>query len=158
MNTKTIIVGAGGSGKDYLKQKFIDKGFESCVCYTTRPIREEEIEGKTYRFVNEALFELLKENEMFAETTRFNEWQYGTPIADFKTKNIFIMTPLGLSKIPKEIRDQCLVIYLDIPRHIRRSRLLQRNDVDSAHRRITADEQDFFEFKDYDIRITNENF
>ena len=43
---KVILVGKGGSGKDYLRKIMENFGFLYCKSYTTRPIREEEENGK----------------------------------------------------------------------------------------------------------------
>ena len=48
--------------------------------------------------------------------------------------------------------------FIDIPKDIRKSRLLNRNDADSVDRRLQTDSEDFNDFKDYDIRITNCDF
>ena len=52
----------------------------------------------------------------------------------------------------------CFIIYLNPDWEIRRKRLSERNDADSAERRLIADDGDFFEFIDYDVMIKNEDF
>jgi guanylate kinase len=47
---------------------------------------------------------------------------------------------------------------LNPPEDIRIKRLKERNDADNVERRLIADQKDFFEFSDYDIMITNEDF
>ena len=68
------------------------------------------------------------------------------------------MTPYGVSKIKPEDRKNSIVIYFDIPLEERRERLMKRSDAVSVDRRLEADEQDFENFTDFDIRITNSNF
>ena len=61
--------------------------------------------------------------------------------------------------LPDEIRNQCFVIYLDIPLEIRRDRIYVRNDNDDMiDRRIEADELQYQNFNNYDCRITNHDF
>ena len=61
--------------------------------------------------------------------------------------------------LPNQYRDQCVVIYLDVNRKTRIERLNYRNDVnDSIMRRMNTDDEQFENFKDYDIRIKNEDF
>ena len=69
------------------------------------------------------------------------------------------MTPTGISKIKPKDRKETTVIYLDIDMETRRDRLSQRDmPGDSTERRIMADEADFKQFTDFDIRITNTDF
>lgn len=155
---KIVIAGKGGSGKDYLKQKFVDKGFKPSLSHTTRPKREDEIEGISYNFISESKFSGLALSELFQETDKFNNWWYGTTWEEWKSSNIFIKTPAGVSKITPEDRKSCFIIYLDVGHNIRYERLTKRCDADSAERRIKADKKDFENFKDYDLRITNHDF
>jgi guanylate kinase len=53
MKGKIIIVGPGGSGKDFLRKKMVDKGFEYGVSFTSRPPREGEKEGIDYYYRDE---------------------------------------------------------------------------------------------------------
>jgi dephospho-CoA kinase len=68
------------------------------------------------------------------------------------------MTPAGLSHLSQRDRDESLVVYLDMPEDIRRSRMSLRNDADNVERRIKADEVDFAKFDNYDIHIENPEF
>jgi guanylate kinase len=153
---KIFIVGRGGSGKDFLRKKFEDRGFKYCVSYTSRPIREGEEDGKDYRFTSIEYFD--NNFSDFYEIDKFNGWKYGTLIKDFNDSNLFIMTPRGVNNIKGEDRKKCFVIFIDPPREIIKERLTQRKDADSADRRIDADDKDFFEFSNYDMRISNSDF
>jgi guanylate kinase len=69
------------------------------------------------------------------------------------------MTPCELNQIDPIIRKKCFVVYLDIDRAIREKRITKRNDNnDSLMRRLDADEIDFENFKDYDLKITDPEF
>jgi len=69
------------------------------------------------------------------------------------------MTPGGISQITEEDRKKSFIIYLDTPMDIRRTRLTNRHmPGDNLQRRIEADEIDFADFTDYDLRITNADF
>jgi guanylate kinase len=69
------------------------------------------------------------------------------------------MTPKGIHEIKPEDRLESFVIYLDIPSNVRIKRLNKRHmPGDSVKRRIEADELDFSDFTDYDLRITNSDF
>ena len=149
MKTRIILVGKGGSGKDYIRKIFERFGFKYCKSYTTRPIRKDEENGKDYIFIEEK--DIPKEEDLY-ESVYFNNWFYGTPIKEFEKSNLFIMTPKGISSIKKEDREKFLIIYIESDDNIRRKRLSLRKDADDVDRRIYADEIDF---KDYDYLINN---
>lgn len=157
MKRRIIIVGKGGSGKDYLRTILEKKlGLSYSVSYTSRPKRIGEINGEDYWFVERSYF---KENsDLFYEMVEFNNWFYGTSIVEFKKSSVLIMTPYGISKIKPEDRDESFIVYLDIPVGIRRSRLSERKDEDDTERRIIADDIDFEDFEDFDFIITNSAF
>ena len=63
------------------------------------------------------------------------------------------------TRLPDQYRDQCLVMYLDVDRMTRIERLNYRNDMnDTIMRRMNTDDEQFKEFKDYEIRVTNADF
>ena len=156
MSKKIIIVGPGGSGKDYLRRIMVDRGFTYGVSHTSRPPREGEEEEKDYYFRDIKFFE--DNQDMFLELQTFNGWKYGISKNEFEEKDIFILSPAGLRSISKEIREKSFVIYVNPGSEIRLERLHARNDADDVERRYIADIRDFFNFSDYDIMITDEDF
>ena len=158
--SRIILVGKAASGKDHLRKILEGRGFKYGVSYTTRPPRSGEIDGKDYYFLEESEFQSLVEQGFFYEYISFNGWLYGTSKDQWnQTDDIFIMTPSGIGKIHAADRKHSFVIYIDIPQEIRRNRLMSRNDNnDSIERRLEADERDFLNFTDFDIKITDHNF
>lgn len=165
---KLIILAKSGGGKDFLMRKLVEKGLIPCLKWTTRPPRKFEQQGITYNFVNDSIFtESINNNEFLAyqtfEVTPDGKdpetWYYGVTNEEFQRAQVFIMTPGEFSNINTELRKVCFVVYLDIDRSVRESRLFKRQDKnDSIKRRLDADEVDFKEFKDYDLRITDPEF
>jgi len=156
MKGKIIIVGPGGSGKDFLRKKMVERGFDYGVSFTSRPPREGEKEGIDYYYRDINFFESNK--AIFLELQEFNDWKYGISKGEFSIKNLFILSPAGLKSLPKSFRADSFVIYLNPAEDTRVKRLKERNDADDVERRLIADQKDFFEFSDYDIMITNEDF
>jgi len=165
---KCIIIGPSGSGKDFLMRKLVEKGLKGCLKMTTRPQRKNEIQGITYDFVSESDFiQSINENKFLAYQT-FNvtpenkepeTWYYGITLQEFNESQVFIMTPGEFKNLTPEMRKGCFVVYLDIDRDIRESRLFNREDKnDSIKRRLDADDIDFGDFKDYDLKITDPEF
>lgn len=153
MKNKIIIVGPGGSGKDFLRKKFESKGFSFGVFHTSRPPRDDEQEGKDYFFRDRNFF--LSQEDIFIQVQIFNDWYYGLSKDEFEQKELFIISPAGLRSLPQEKKEGSFVIYLNPPQELRRERLSARSDADTVERRISADERDFSSFVEYDIMITN---
>lgn len=161
-NFKRIILsGAAGSGKDYLKDKFGAKGFPIDISYTTRPMREGEIPGYTYKYVRKWLFKLKKFFGGFYEAVCFNGAYYGTAKKSWNKSVVFIMTPSGVAQISEEDKKGCVIVYLKIDEDIRRERMSKRSDngFDKVKRRIEADNKDFEGFlHEADMLITDPTF
>ena len=158
--SRIVLCGKAASGKDHMRKVLGSRGFRYGVSYTTRPPREGEVNGRDYHFISINEFEALLKDGYWYEWVEFNGWYYGTSQDQFhKDCDLFIMTPIGVSKIHPEDRLNTTIIYLDIDLETRKSRLTQRDmPGDSMERRIMADEADFKQFTDFDIRITNTDF
>ena len=157
---KLIIIGKSGSGKDHLLRHLKKEGLETSIKVTSRPKRVNEIDGVTYHFKTLEEFNNL---DLIVSQDFFNDkkeiWKYGILKEDFNNSQAFIMTPGELNQIDPIIRKKCFVVYLDIDREIREKRITKRNDNnDSLMRRLDADEIDFENFKDYDLKITDPEF
>jgi guanylate kinase len=156
MKGKIIIVGPGGSGKDFLRKKMVGKGFSYGVSFTSRPPRVGESESVDYYFRSLDFFEA--NSDLFLELQEFNGWKYGISKEEFNEKDLFILSPAGLKSLPDDLRKISFVIYLNPDEKTRIKRLGERNDADNVERRLIADKRDFSGFFDYDIMITNEDF
>ncbi len=146
----------------------IQQGLKGGIKMTTRPMRINEVQDVTYNFVDFQIFkDKINNDELVCyqrfEVTPLNKapeiWYYGITKEEFNDSQVFIMTPGDLSQIDQETRKKCFVVYLDIDRKIREHRILKRNDNnDSVLRRLDADEIDFKDFRDYDLKITDPEF
>ena len=158
-NSKIILVGPGGCGKDYLCNYLLkNTNLKKATSYTTRPIRDGEKSGEVYHFVSREEFERMIENDEFYEWEEFIGWYYGSTKKTFEDSDIFIKTVGGIKNILPEDRKRCTIIYLDIDKGVRRERLNKRNDADNTERRLLADDKDFENFIDFDIHITETFF
>jgi len=155
---RIIIAGKGASGKDYLRKSMESKGFKYCISHTTRPRRNDEIEGVDYYFINDNRASEMCDNSEFYEHVVFNGWLYGTSKEEFNKSNLFIMTPKGISGLKKDDRENSFIVYIDIEDTVRTKRLSERNDVDIVERRVKADFLDFCDFEDYDFKIKDPEF
>ena len=165
---KVVIIGPSGSGKDYLLRKLTEKGLKPCLKLTTRPKRKFEKQGISYNFITDSEFtQNINENKLLSYQTFIvtpdgsdsEKWYYGTSLEEFEKSQVFIMTPGEFSHIKEDQRKSCFVVYLDISRMVRESRLVNRDDKnDSIKRRLDADELDFTNFLDYDLKVTDPDF
>ena len=161
---KILICGKSGAGKDFLLRKLKEKGLNSSIKWTTRPKRNNETNDVEYHFTDDATFLKMKSDNQFAVSEQFSNhkgdvWNYGISNEDFGQAQAFIMTPGEIAQLDEEVRKGCFVVYLDIDRSIRESRLPIREDNnDSIQRRLDADEKDFKKFHSYDLKITDPEF
>ncbi len=75
-----ILSGVAGAGKDTIKKELIKRmdNVESLPSYTSRPIREGDVEGETYNFVSKEEFEAMINNGDFYEYDIHHNNYYGT--------------------------------------------------------------------------------
>ena len=75
-----ILSGVAGAGKDTIKRELIKRmeNVESLPSFTSRPIREGDVEGGTYHFVSREEFEAMIENEEFYEYDIHHNQYYRT--------------------------------------------------------------------------------
>lgn len=156
---RIILVGPGGSGKDYMRKLLESRGFRYAVSYTTRPPRPGEVNGQDYFFITQEDCERMKRHDEFYEAIEFNGWTYGTSREQFDEDDVFIMTPSGVAHINEDDRKNSFIIYFDIDEEVRRERLANRQmPGDTLERRLIADRDLFMGFSDYDMKITNPYF
>lgn len=142
---KILIVGAGGSGKDWLKQQLSERGFKKEISYTTREKRENEKDGVHYHFVTKEEFQSMADADDFLQWNTFeNGHHYGTHKASVITSDLFIMSPNMVSQLMDKgnIPESWVVIYLMISEDLRLSRMLTRGSKDG---KITLTEKDIKE-------------
>lgn len=160
---KIIICGKGGSGKNFLRNKFHDKGYLIGKQCTTRPKRPSERDGFDYYFIDRQFYYKYKATNKIIEEGMYNNWLYFTHKHEYTHNDVFIFPPSSILNMPLQFRRSAFVIYLDVPDDIIHARLLDRVKKeewgpDWVTRRMENDRNDFAEFKDYDLRITNPDF
>lgn len=158
------ICGKSGSGKDTIAKHLtkMNPTWHNIVSCTTRPIRDNEIDGVDYHFLtNEEFAEKVLNGDML-EATFFNNWHYGTLQSDlYNGINIGVFDPAGFSALTENPPPDVVVIgfYIICPDKIRLMRSLMREDnpdVDEIVRRYTTDKEDFIDFEaNHNIKAGN---
>lgn len=147
MGKTVVLVGGMASGKTTLaKHLEIYHGFERIITYTTRPIRDGEIDGIDYHFRTPREFENLRASGFFAEVTSykatFGDCHYGSPrLAYFMSGDkVVVLNPYGVLALTVP----AFVVWLDPPQEVVMHRALDRGDNPlEVCRRVQADTNDF---------------
>lgn len=150
------IAGKSGAGKDTLLHEFIKTGDEELheiVSCTTRPPRENEVDGINYHFLTSEEFTEMLYNGSMIEATVFNDWCYGTSLAhlDKNKINVGVFNPEGIGLLADSPEINLFIIYVKADGKTRLLRQLNREknpNVDEIIRRYSTDEQDFKYFQD----------
>mgnify|MGYP000603770776 CR=1 FL=1 len=145
-----VLMGKSCSGKDTIANELVNKhGYENLVPYTTRPMRDDEIQDKTYHFISEDECIDKINDGFFLEYRKYFSasglWYYGTAKEDYEkdSKMILILPPDGVNAlISKGINPKVIYIYAN--QITIKNRLLKRGDnKDEADRRLKSDNVDF---------------
>ena len=144
-----FLIGPQGSGKTTLAKELECRGYEQILAYTTRPPRENEIEGIDYHFVTDAEFEnAFLDGELTCVrtySTVFGMWSYAFAWSDLyrAVDSVAVIDPESYLRIYDKI-ENVFGIYLDVPDDVRKARLLVRgDDPEEIDRRMQADVIDF---------------
>lgn len=169
-------MGKSASGKDTIYKRLIadaELGLERVVPYTTRPIREKEVEGNEYHFVSEEEYlKLSAEGKILEERayeTVHGLWRYFT-VGDSRfydelgNKSILIGTLETYVSLCRAIgKDKFIPIYIEaddgdrLERSIKRERKEEIPKYAEVCRRFLADTEDFSEDKLFEAGILPEN-
>lgn len=155
---KIVLVGKGGSGKDYIREYLsTNRGMTFAKSCTSRPRREGETD-EYYYFLSKEEFEEKIQNREFLQYVTFNDHYYGTLKETFNKSNLFIMNPDGIANLSKEDRQQCIVLLIDVDESTLVRRMTSREkvvDLANIIDRINLDRETFKDFMDYDLIIDN---
>ena len=163
MNKKYKILalfGESGAGKDTLKDIFIEReGLNNIINSTTRPIREGEVDGVNYYFMDSVQFAEKVLNGDFIEATEFNNWFYGTSITELSNDvvNIGVFNIYGIDCMLQDPRLEVYPIYIKTSDKLRLLRALEREENPNCKeicRRFLADKKDF-ENIEFDYKVVD---
>jgi len=152
-----VLCAKSSSGKDALFD-YIKENYEinPSISLTTRPIREGEINGVTYHYLNNKEFEKEINNGNVIEYRKYNVnfknkkdiWYYGTSSIsmDLKKDNIVILDLDGLESLIKIYgKENICSFYIDVEDKIREERAKKRGSFDKTEwdRRLKDDNRKF---------------
>ena len=138
-----------------------DPSLHRVVSYTTRPKRENEVEGRDYYYMSENdFFELTKIGSMYEYS--LHHWWYGTGVNSYdKDKiNIAVLNPEGIRNLIDDSRFNIKVYWVRAADKTRLLRQLNREEwpnCDEIIRRYGTDKEDFENIDFNYIDLKNEN-
>lgn len=161
MNYIFYIMGKSSSGKDTIYNRIrSEENLLPVVLYTTRPMRENEENGREYHFVDRACFDKMKSEGKVIEERIYNtihgEWIYFTSrdSIDLEKGNcIGIGTLESYVKIKEHFGEAVVPIYIEVEDGLRLARAVERERLQTNPkyaelcRRFLADSSDFSEEK-----------
>lgn len=157
------VMGKSSTGKDTIYSRLMsqkDFNLKKIVPYTTRPIREGEVDGESYHFCTEDQLAKLEESgkiiELRAYDTAYGIWKYFTvndgQIELDKNSYMLIGTLEAYIKIREYFGKEAVVpIYIEVEDGERLQRALNRERAETSPkydelcRRFLADSEDFSE-------------
>ena len=158
-----FILGKSSSGKDTIFQKIKENnelGLKTVVGYTTRPMRENEVDGEEYFFVDRDRLEELKNEDKVIESRDYNTvhgiWSYFTVDDGQIDLNQDNYLYIGTLESYEQVRnfygeDKVVPLFIEVEQGERLRRAVLREIEQSEPkyeelcRRFLADEQDFRE-------------
>lgn len=158
-----FILGKSSSGKDTIFQKVKENnelGLKTVVGYTTRPMRENEVDGEEYFFVDRDRLEELKNEDKVIESRDYNTvhgiWSYFTVDDGQINLDQDNYLYIGTLESYEQVRnfygeDKVVPLFIEVEQGERLRRAVLREIEQSEPkyeelcRRFLADEQDFRE-------------
>lgn len=164
LNKLVVICGASCSGKDWFVDKLVKhKGYIRMPTVTTRPMRENESEGREYNFLNKEEFSRLSYNNEIIGVRKFTAflegdskegvdyfygiWNKKSEYINTDKKYVMILDPAGIKEISEVLGEENLfVIYLDAQGSVRQERCKKRGNYIEKEweRRLIRDKEDFY--------------
>lgn len=149
-----LITAPSGAGKTTLAQELEkQKYWNECISVTSRPMREDEVDGETYYYVTKTEFEEMIDAKVFAETVIYDRNYYGITNEEIQSKrrrynHVFIIVDHNGYKQVKELYPDAVGIFLHMSKEDCMANMLLRGDsIENAIKRINK----------YDVEMENRN-
>jgi len=112
-----IITGPSGVGKNTIINELSNHlDFYFSVSHTTRPRRENEVNGKDYYFITEEEFENLIKSDQMIEYEQYGDFYYGTSREELSNDSSIIILDLEVNGATKLLGENSNFkgIFIDI--------------------------------------------
>ncbi len=140
-----VMVGASASGKTEIAKILIAHyNFKKMITYTTRDLRDKEVNGVDYHFISLDDFLDKQANHYFLETSLYNGKYYGTAFKDAEIDKVLIVDPNGANSIHQKQMEQIVIFYLKTKKPVREDRMILRGDgLEDIRKRLNMDDKLF---------------
>lgn len=141
MSKVLVLVGFSACGKDTVKSLLEHRGYKSLVSHTTRPMRNNEVEGKEYYFINKSTYNRMKKNKEFTSSCRtYKAYLGGTKKLktyyyalskkelDNQFNKVVVLDLGGAEALKKDLGNDMITVFIDTPENVRKGRCMNRGD------------------------------
>ncbi len=166
--TLFTIAAPSGAGKTSLVRELVQQipDILVSVSHTTRPIREGEVEGIHYHFIDKKQFkQMIKENDFLEHATVFNnfygtskKWVEGTLASG---KDVILEIDWQGAQQIRRLFANCINIFILPPAKAELLKRLQARAQDDEmiiHQRMALSGQEISHYKEFDYLIVNDDF
>ncbi len=124
-----VLLGESGVGKTTIEDILIKKfGFTRAISHTTRPKREQDIDGVNYFFISFEEMERLHQNGELVERVEYVGNVYGYVREQCLSDRVAVVIPDGLRQLVEKPNLDVFSIYLKSSEDVRCNRMLGRGD------------------------------
>lgn len=157
MNKLFLITGHSGSGKTTIMRQLMDNEVTS---FTTRPMRQGEVDGIDYKFITEGDFRKLRQQGKLIEWVKYSKNYYGIDQEEFKNKiskgHAFCIVDYHGMQQFKRIYKNCVTIFLYTTYEQAYEQMKARgDDEDKIKDRLVTYTEEIHNKKHYDYVIKN---
>lgn len=114
MHTIFLLIGKSGCGKSTLADMLSSYGYSQLPSFTTRPMREGEVNGKDHTFITNEMFHHMYSNGQIAASTYFNGNYYGASKRDILNYDVYIIDKAGLVELKETMQGKVNIIAIYI--------------------------------------------
>lgn len=163
-----IVSAPSGAGKTSLCKEVVTHvpDLHFSISCTTRPPRQNEINGVDYQFVSPGKFRRMIEEDQLVEWAEIYGNFYGTSktfVEEYRNKGkdiVFDIDPVGARSIKEEYSDSVTIFVLPPSYGELKERLIQRGTDDESviKKRLDKAREEIEQSKWYQYRIVNDDF
>lgn len=149
-----LVYGKSGTGKSTIIDSYCLKyGCNQLLSYTTRPMRDEEIDHPTHIHISEEEFDVIHDD--LVAYTMFDKYRYGATKQQCNEVNFYVIDPSGIDYFKKRYPEKPVkIILIETDAKIRYERMLKRDGRIKAYFRLQNDSKINFDYH-YDFKLTN---